>query len=140
MTLSFDYYPWLDRIIGEPALMAGWAAFGVPALMLLFALPAFILRKIGLSLPDGFVRFFYTSSCLVWITGFIVMMILIFSGISGIRMLLVWCLMYCVYSMFCLLYHRPLKKWLDSQTADKGKTDEPKRARRKRNAASSVKK
>jgi hypothetical protein len=140
MTFSFDYYPWLDRLVSEPALVVAWAAFGVPAVMLLFALPAFILRKICLPLPHSFVRFFYTSSCLVWITGFIVMMILIFSGISGMRMLLVWCLMYCFYFMFCLLYHRPLSKWLDSKTAEKEKTDEPKPARRKLNAASAAKK
>jgi hypothetical protein len=140
MIVSFEYHPWLDQLLAGPAIMVAWAAFGVPAVMFMFALPVFILRKIGLPLPDGFVRFFYTSSCLVWLTGFIVMMILLFSGISGLRMLLIWCLMYFFYAVFCFLYHRPLQKWLNSISAEKEIIDAPKPAHRKRSAAGSVEK
>jgi hypothetical protein len=126
MIVQFEHYQWLETLTEEPMLIAGWAAFGVPLAMLAWIVPSMTLRKIGLPLPDGLQRFFYTSGTITWLTGFIVMMILLFSGISGMRMLVIWCLMYLFYSLFCIFYHRPLRKWMDSLVEEKGKVLKPK--------------
>jgi hypothetical protein len=120
---SFEYFAWLRLLNDNPPAMVAWAAFGVPLAMFASALPGYILRKMGLSIPSSFMTVFYTSGTITWLTGFIVMMILLFSGIAAIRMLIIWCLMYLFYFMFCLFYHRPLKKWMDSITENKKTVD-----------------
>jgi hypothetical protein len=142
MIVQFEHYDWLRALTEQPALMVVWAAFGVPLTLLLCLIPDIILRKIGLPLPGGLQRFFYTGGAITWLTGFVVMMVLLFSDISGIRMLLIWCLMYLFYSLFCIFYDRPLRKWMDSLAeqkevkANNGGEEKPKRRKLKRNTPS----
>jgi hypothetical protein len=121
--LSFEYYPWLKILANKPQYIVMWAAFGVPVLMLLSALPFFILRKIGLALPDPFYTSFYGSLTVTWLMGFVVMIIMLFSEIAALRMALIWCLIFLFNLLFCIFYHRPIKKWIDMQaSADKTPT------------------
>jgi hypothetical protein len=133
MIVQFEYYDWLRVLNEQPMFVTAWAAFGMPLALLACSMPGIVLRKIGLPLPDGMQYVFYTAGAMTWLTGFVVMMILLFSEISGIRMLLIWCLIYLFYCLFCTFYHRPLRKWMDSLVEEKEtKTGDKEKVKRRR--------
>jgi len=111
MEFSFKSYYFLQQIDANPQYMVMWAAFGVPLLMFALALPFFIFRKVGLEkFSKPLSTIVYSTLGITWITGFITMMILLFTEVTGIRMFLVWSLMFLTYLLFCIFYYRPLQK------------------------------
>jgi hypothetical protein len=113
MEFSIEYYPWLKTLTNNPPYIVMWAAFGVPALMLILLLPSKVLRSSKVALLQRADMAFYASITTTWIIGFVVMMLLLFTEIAPIRMLIIWCLIFVFHFIFCFIYYQPIKKWLD---------------------------
>ncbi|MNK01402.1 hypothetical protein D3C87_192000 [compost metagenome] len=113
MEFSFKLYDFIQQIETNRHYMVMWAAFGVPAFMFALCLPLFIIRKVGL---DKYIKGSYTvifsSLGITWILGFITMMILFSTEVSGIRMFMVWVVMFVTYLTFCAFNNKMLSKWL----------------------------
>lgn len=111
MEFSFNYYDFLQTLDANPDYMVMWAAFGVPVLMFALALPLFILKKIGLQEQSKpFANVAYLSLGITWILGFITMIIMMFTEVSGVRMFLVWSLMFFTYLLFSMFNYKSLMK------------------------------
>lgn len=113
MEFSFKYYDFLKMLDAHPEYMVIWASFGVPLLMLAFVMPFFVLRKIGLQEHSKpFANVIYLTLGITWILGFMIMMIMMFSNVSGVHMLLTWLLILITYMAFVLTNYKTLMKAL----------------------------
>jgi hypothetical protein len=122
MEFSFKLYHFLEQLEANPQYMVLWASFGVPLLMLGLALPAFIARKSRLEkYSKPFFSILYISLIVSWLTGFVVMMIFLFTGVSGIRMFIVWILLFITYFIFTIFNHNQIDRWLKQLTESKSK-------------------
>jgi hypothetical protein len=122
MEFSFKLYHFLEQLDANPQYMVLWASFGVPLLMLGLALPAFIARKSRLEkYSKPFFSILYISLIVSWLTGFVVMMIFLFTGVSGIRMFIVWILLFITYFIFTIFNHNQIDRWLKQLTESKSK-------------------
>lgn len=120
MEFSFKLYDFLQMLEDNPQYMVMWSAFGVPLLMFALALPLYIFRKIGLQeQAKPFANVAYISLGITWIIGFITMMIMMFTDVSGIRMFLVWSLMFITYLAFTLFNYKMLIKGVGSLSKKK---------------------
>jgi len=114
MEFSFKFYEFLGAIEHEPEIMVIWAAFGVPAIMFALVLPLYILRKFGVEKSiKPVVNVVYLSLGISWILGFVTMIILLFSNVTGIRMFIIWALMFLTYLFFCIFNRRQLMKGVE---------------------------
>ena len=114
MEFSFKAYQFLADIEANRHYMVLWAAFGVPLFMLALTLPFYILRKLGLyEFMKPFYSVIYLSLGISWILGFITLMVLYFSEVSGIRMFLIWILMFLTYFVFSVFNRNMLNRWVD---------------------------
>jgi hypothetical protein len=120
MEFSFKLYHFLEQLEANPQYMVMWASFGVPILMLGLALPAFIARKLRLEkYSKPFFSILYISLIVSWLTGFVVMMIFLFTGVSGIRMFITWILLFVTYFIFTIFNHNQIDRWLKQLTESK---------------------
>lgn len=111
MEFSFKLYDFLQMLEENPQYMVIWGAFGVPALMLVLALPFVIMSKIGFKKgSQAIANVVYLTLFATWILGFITMMIMMFTEVSGIRMFMVWSLMFITYLAFVLFNYNGLMK------------------------------
>ena len=117
MEFSFKLYEFLSDIENKPEIMVIWAAFGVPALMFALALPLYITRKMGLEKTlKPVVNVTYLSLGISWLLGFVTMIILLFANVTGIRMFMIWVLMFLTYLFFCIFNRRQLMKGVEHIT------------------------
>lgn len=119
MELHSELIHYLDFINKEPALVMAWAAFGVPLLMALLAIPFGFLRKIGIPKTDSAYGFICIILFFCWMIGFLSQMAFLFLGISGLKMLLLWVIMFFVYAVFVTLNYGYIRKWIDKNTKEK---------------------
>ena len=120
MEFSFKLYEFLQAVETNRHYMVMWAAFGVPLFMLVLTLPFYILRKLGLyNFMKPFYSVIYLSLGISWILGFITLMVLYFAYVSGIRMFLIWILMFLTYFVFCIFNRTMLNQWVDEISKSK---------------------
>ena len=117
MVLSFNFnYSFIDlanMIEDNPVSMVIWSAFGVPFAVLLVAMFLKILRTLHIRKP------FTTDTQLLltlliaitWIIGFITQIVMLFTQVSGLRMMLIWIIMVICYTGFLLFNRRMVLKW-----------------------------
>lgn len=89
MELPFNYFPYLTYIIDKPVVLVAWAAFGVPLLLFLLILITKFYKKGSIQKLSIILL---TSIGFTWVAGVLLMMILLFSGVSGIKMYFIWLL------------------------------------------------
>lgn len=120
MEFSFKLYDFLRELENNPQYMVMWSAFGVPALMFALGIPFFILRKIGLEKQaKAIANVVYMALFVSWILGFITMMIMMFTEVSGIRMFMVWSLLFITYFVFTIFNYKMLVKGLGNLSKKK---------------------
>ena len=120
MEFSFKLYDFMKDIDSDPQAIVMWAAFGVPLTMLALTFPLFLFRKMGLyPALKPYYRVLYLSLGISWILGFITQMIFFFTAVSGVRMALIWIIMFFVYFTFCSFKRRQLNRWLDALSKTK---------------------
>lgn len=116
MELPFNVIDILSRIQAEPGILVAFAAFH-PFAFLLLAIPLWIIKKMGLyTPPENSGMFGFSVVCIMtvgWLFGFASQILLMFMGVSGIKMLLIYIAMYLCITVFVIVNARGLKKKFD---------------------------
>lgn len=117
MEFSFKLYDFIKEIEANRQYIVMWSAFGMPLFILALTLPLYIFRKIGLyPYLKPFYSVLYGSLLITWILGFITMMILFFTEVSGIRMFIVYVLIFISYLFFTIFNYKNLNKVIDDKS------------------------
>lgn len=113
MELSSKFFELANYINREPGVLVAFASFH-PLLLLVLGIPLFLLKKIGLDL--GKINFGKFGVCVAmiigigWVLGFFSQILLMFMGVSGIKMLLIYISMYLVLTVFVLANFKTFEK------------------------------
>ena len=113
MELHFNLIDLLHHIQDEPGILVAFAAFH-PFALLLLTIPLWILKKIGLYKPVQTLGIFgFSVVCIMmggWLIGFVSQMLMMFMGVPGIKMLLIYIAMYLCITAFVIVNAAGLKK------------------------------
>ncbi len=121
MELPFNSIEIIQNIDREPGLLVAFAAFHPIALLLVLLLPFWILKKTGLYTPKENYGIFGVSVTIIiligWILGFASQILLLFTGVTGLRMLLIYLSMYLCITVFVIFNAKSLQKKFLKDTA-----------------------
>lgn len=122
MELPFSIIEILRYIEEEPRILVVFAAFHFFALMLLI-IPLWILKKIGIYKPIQNLGIFGFSVVLiftvVWLLGFVSQILLMFMGVSVLKMLMIYISMYLCITVFVIVNATGLQKKFDQDQLKK---------------------
>jgi hypothetical protein len=114
MEFPFNSIAIIESINREPGLLVGFAAFHPIVLLLVLLFPLWILKKIGIYTPKETYGVFGVSVTIIfgigWILGFVSQILLLFTGVSGLRMLLIYLSMYLCITAFVIANAKSLQK------------------------------
>jgi hypothetical protein len=103
MELPFDIINILESIEHEPGILVAYAAFHPFAILLLFV-PLWIFKKIGFYKPKDNLGLFGFSITMIiiigWLMGFVSQIVLLFMGVSGLKLLFIYLSMY-----LCIIFY-----------------------------------
>jgi len=123
MELPFSILEILRHIEAEPGVLVAFAAFH-PFVLLLLTIPLWIFKKIGIYKPAQTLGLF--GFCVVvimmvgWLMGFVSQILLMFMGISGLKMLLIYLSMYlCITGCVVVNARGLMKKFEQDQLKKK---------------------
>lgn len=114
MELPFKYLPFIETIIKKPMLMVMWAAFGTPLLMFLLSLFSRLYKNLGFSKTINTIIF--SSLGFTWLAGFIITIVLFFSGVSGIKLYFIWITLLLSSLIFSIFNNNTLLKLYNTYT------------------------
>nr|WP_294923439.1 hypothetical protein [uncultured Flavobacterium sp.] len=121
MELPFNSIEIIQNIDREPGLLVAFAAFHPIALLLVLLLSFWILKKTGLYTPKENYGIFGVSVTIIiligWILGFASQILLLFTGVTGLRMLLIYLSMYLCITAFVIFNAKSLQKKFLRDTA-----------------------
>lgn len=127
MELPFNSIEIIQNIDREPGLLVAFAAFHPIAFLLVLLLPLWILKKTGIYTPRETYGIFGVSVSIIiiigWILGFASQILLLFTGVSGLRMLLIYLSMYLCITAFVIFNAKSLQKKFLKDTSTKNKKD-----------------
>ncbi|WP_312769062.1 hypothetical protein [Epilithonimonas sp.] len=116
MELPFEIINIIRNIDAEPGTLVAFAAFHPFALIVLI-IPLWILKKIGLYKPVQNLNLFGFSIVVIftvgWLLGFVSQILLMFVGVSGLKMLMIYFSMYLCISAFVIVNASGLRKKFD---------------------------
>ncbi len=123
MVLNFNIIDLAKLVEEEPVFMVMWSAFGVPLFVLFVAMFLIFLRKLGLRKAFGPNAQVLLASLITitWLMGFITQMIMLFTQVSGLRMLIIWIVMLLCYAGFLLFNKKVVIKWAKSHSSLSGR-------------------
>lgn len=116
MELPFNLIEILRHIESEPGVLVAFASFH-PFALLLLTIPLWIFKKIGIYKPVEKLGLF--GFCVVvimmvgWLMGFVSQILLMFMGVSGLKMLLIYFAMYLCITAFVIVNAKGLQKKFD---------------------------
>ena len=120
MVLSFNFnYSFIDlaRIVNDnPLSMVLWSAFGVPLIVFIVSMLLIILRKLKIrnAFKTDTLLLIFSLVIITWVMGFITQIIMLFTQVSGLRMLIIWIVMLICYMGFLLFNKKMIIKWAKS--------------------------
>lgn len=124
MELPFNFIDILRHIEAEPGILVAFASFH-PFALLLLVIPLWIFKKLGIYKPVQELGLF--GFCVVvvmmvgWLMGFVSQILLMFMGVSGLKMLLIYFSMYLCIIAFVAVNASGLKKKFDVDQLKKKK-------------------
>ncbi|MDP9955962.1 hypothetical protein J2X97_001599 [Epilithonimonas hungarica] len=122
MELPFNMIDILRNIEAEPGVLVAFAAFHPFALVILI-IPLWILKKIGVYKPIESLGIFGFSMTVIfmvgWLMGFVSQILLMFMGVSGLKMLMVYFSMYLCITAFVIVNAAGLRKKFDQDQLKK---------------------
>jgi len=122
MELHFNIIDILHSIEAEPGVLVAFAAFHPFALMILL-IPLWILKKVGIYRPVQNLGIFgFSVVCIMtvgWLLGFVSQILLMFLGVSGLKMLMIYFAMYLCITAFVIVNAFGLKKIFDKDQLKK---------------------
>ena len=120
MVLSFNYsFIDLAKMVEDnPISMVMWSAFGVPFTVFIVSMLLKILRTLHIrkAFKEDTLLLLLSLVTITWIMGFITQMIMIFTQVSGLRMMLIWIIMVLCYTGFLLFNRKMVLKWVKSNS------------------------
>lgn len=121
MELPSEIISILQNINREPGVLVAFAAFHPLALFFL-SIPLWILKKIGIYKPKENLGLFGFSVATIfsvgWLLGFVSQILLVFMGIPGLKMLMIYLSMYLCITAFVAFNAMSLKKKFLNLTND----------------------
>lgn len=122
MELPFNIIDILRSIEAEPGFLVAFAAFH-PFVMLILAIPLWIFRKMGVYKPAEELGMFGFSVVVIlmvgWLMGFVSQILLMFMGVPGLKMLMIYFAMYLCITAFVIVNANGLKKWYEKDQLKK---------------------
>jgi len=116
MESTFNIIEIIRHIESEPGILVAFAAFH-PFALLLLTIPLWIIKKIGIYKPSEELGIFgFAVVCIMtvgWLMGFVSQILLMFMGISGLKMLLIYFAMYLCITAFVSTNAAGLRKKFD---------------------------
>ena len=116
MELPFNIIDILRNIEAQPGILVAFAAFHPFALVVLI-IPLWILKKVGIYKPIQNLGIFGFSLVVIltvgWLFGFASQILLMFMGVSGLKMLMVYFSMYLCIIAFVIVNAAGLRKKFD---------------------------
>lgn len=113
MELPFNIINILRSIESEPGILVAFAAFH-PFVLLLLTIPLWIFKKIGVYKPVQELGIFGFSVVVImmvgWLMGFVSQILLMFMGVAGLKMLMIYFAMYLCITAFVIVNANGLKK------------------------------
>tara|TARA_R110000823_G_scaffold315705_1_gene451128 strand:- start:168928 stop:169281 length:354 start_codon:yes stop_codon:yes gene_type:complete len=108
MEFSFEYFEILKQVNKTPSYTVMWAAFGVPLLIAVFMLCTIVIpnKDIKLKVNTAIISILGIT----WILGFITTILFLFTGISGIKLLAIWCTLFVSVSIFYIFHSTEIAK------------------------------
>jgi len=127
MELPFNSIEIIQNIDREPGLLVAFAAFHPIALLLILLLPLWILKKVRLYTPKENYGIFGASVTIIiiigWLVGFASQILLLFTGVTGLKMLFIYFSMYLCITAFVIFNSKSLHKKFLKDTGHKNKKD-----------------
>lgn len=122
MELPFSSFEIIQHIDREPGILVAFAAFHPIALLLISLLPLWILKKTEIYTPKETYGIFGVSVTIIiiigWLMGFASQILLLFTGVTGLRMLMIYFSMYLCITAFVIFNAKSLqKKFLKDMSA-----------------------
>jgi hypothetical protein len=116
MESTFNIIEIIRHIEREPGILVAFAAFH-PFALLLLTIPLWIIKKVGIYKPSEELGIFgFAVVCIMtvgWLMGFVSQILLMFMGISGLKMLLIYFAMYLCITAFVITNAAGLRKKFD---------------------------
>lgn len=121
MEFSFEYFGWLKQLNEEPFLLIFISLFGSLLFLLGIAIVRWLLGLIGLKFIANwkFLNSFMISFGITGFFGGFLILILVFlleasnSDMSGVRLILIWIMLFICVFIFYLTNRVTLEKWFD---------------------------
>lgn len=122
MELPFNIIDILRAVESEPGYLVAFAAFHPFALMLLL-IPLWIFKKAGVYSPAQELGIFGFSVVVImmvgWLFGFASQILLMFMGVAGLKMLMIYFAMYLCITAFVIVNANGLKKMYEKDQLKK---------------------
>lgn len=116
MELPFNIIDILRTIEAEPGFLVAFAAFH-PFVIMILAIPLWIFRKMGVYKPAEELGMFGFSVVVIfmvgWLLGFVSQILMMFIGIPGLKMLMIYFAMYLCITAFVIVNAYGMKKWYE---------------------------
>lgn len=116
MELPFNIIDILRTIEAEPGFLVAFAAFH-PFVIMILAIPLWIFRKMGVYKPAEELGMFGFSVVVIfmvgWLLGFVSQILMMFMGIPGLKMMMIYFAMYLCITAFVIVNAYGMKKWYE---------------------------
>ena len=126
MALPFNFIDILRHIESEPGVLVAFSAFH-PFALLLLTIPLWLFKKLGIYKPAETLGIFGFSMVVImmvgWLMGFVSQILLMFMGVEGMKMLLIYISMYFCITGFVIVNAKGLQKQFDRDMLKKLKTN-----------------
>ncbi|WP_346881898.1 hypothetical protein [uncultured Algibacter sp.] len=123
MELNSSISEFLHLLSQKPAYVVLGAAFGVPLFMFVYAMIIARIYK-GAVFASVLNTIIFTTLGIVWIIGFILTIVLLFTGISGLKLFLIWLSLLVFITIFIIVNFTSVNKFLDEMIASSNKKRE----------------
>ncbi len=126
MELPFSFIDILRHIESEPGVLVAFSAFH-PFALLLLTIPLWLFKKLGIYKPAETLGIFGFSMVVImmvgWLLCFVSQILLMFMGVEGMKMLLIYISMYFCITGFVIVNAKGLQKQFDRDMLKKLKTN-----------------
>jgi hypothetical protein len=112
MEFSFKIPEWLVTFVEKPVYIVVWATLGVFfSALILSAIFSLAGKIFSTKIFDKIATVVISTFMITWITGFVSMIIFLFTGLSGIKMLLIWLSAFIGYFIFSIIHYREIERF-----------------------------
>lgn len=112
MELNSSIMDVIQYIELKPYVMVIWSTLGVCMLLFILLIPMYILQKLEI---DTYLKNAFTmligATCISLVMGFISQIFFLLADVSGLKMLLIWVLMFLINLIFAFTHQKSIIKW-----------------------------